>query len=290
MVASGYSFEREAGEGIRGVGTACAATKRQADKTIRPHLSKTVMKMSNLKLVVLFLALGLTTVIAAPRGWGDAHITYYGSPNGAGTEGGACGYQNTYKLGYGSMTAALSSRLFQGGKACGGCYQLRCAPNRGRNWCWSYARAIVVTATNLCPQGSHGGWCDYPKSHFDLPMPAFTSLARREGGVAPVWYRKVRCAKRGGVRFTIGGNPWFLMVLIHNVGGAGDVVSVKVKCPYTGWVSAYRNWGCLWTVRTKMTGPLSFTLVTSDGRTLYSMNAVRNGWKFGQTWEGSQFR
>lgn len=43
---------------------------------------------SGWKLVVLFLALGLYAVLAAPRGWRDAHITYYGSTNGAGTQGG----------------------------------------------------------------------------------------------------------------------------------------------------------------------------------------------------------
>nr|PNR28241.1 hypothetical protein PHYPA_028833 [Physcomitrium patens] len=182
------------------------------------------------------------------------------------------------------MTAALSSPLFQGGSACGACYQLRCASVRSRrNWCWSYTRSIVVTASNLCPRGSEGGWCDPPRSHFDLPMLAFTSLVRR-GGVVPVWFRKVRCAKRGGVRFTVGGNPWFLMVLIHNVGGAGNVVAVRIKCPYTGWVPMYRNWGALWTVRTKMSGPLSFVVTTSDRRSLVLRNVVRNGWRFGQTW------
>nr|XP_024364479.1 expansin-A11-like [Physcomitrium patens] len=95
---------------------------------------------------------------------------------------------------------------------------------------------------------------------------------------------RVRCAKRGGVRFTVGGNPWFLMVLIHNVGGAGNVVAVRIKCPYTGWVPMYRNWGALWTVRTKMSGPLSFVVTTSDRRSLVLRNVVRNGWRFGQTW------
>lgn len=101
---------------------------------------------------------------------------------------------------------------------------------------------------------------------------------------------RVRCAKRGGVRFTIGGNPYFLMVLIHNVGGAGDIRSVRIKGQYSGWVTMFRNWGSLWTCRTKLSGPLSFMITTSDGRTLVSNRAVGPWWKFGQTWEGSQFR
>ncbi|KAG0583234.1 hypothetical protein KC19_3G120000 [Ceratodon purpureus] len=246
------------------------------------------MKVGALMVVVL-MVIGLPSGTNAQRWKGGAHITFYGSPNGGGTQAGACGYQNTYKLGYGSMTAALSSPLFRGGSACGACYQIRCAPVRrtrtARNWCYSYARTITITATNLCPPGSTGGWCNPPRAHFDLPMPAFLTLARREGGVAPVYYRKVRCAKRGGIRFTIGGNPWFLMVLIHNVGGAGDMRSVRVKGQYTNWYPMYRNWGALWTVRTKLSGALSFAVTTSNGRTVVARNVVGKWWKFGQTWE-----
>jgi hypothetical protein len=121
----------------------------------------------------------------------DGHITFYGSPNGGGTQAGACGYQNTYALGYGSMTAALSTALFQGGAACGACYQLRCIPPKvGKNWCFSYGKSIIVTCTNLCPPGSTGGWCNPPRAHFDLPMPAFLTLAQQQGGVAPVAFRR----------------------------------------------------------------------------------------------------
>lgn len=263
-----------------------------------------IMKMdarSGMKLAVVLLvhlALCASPVFGAPPGgWINGRITYYGSPNGGGTQGGACGYQNTVSLGYGFMTAALSTTLFKGGAACGACYQLQCAPVSEtpsgllkRNWCWQVGRSILVTATNLCPPGSSGGWCNPPQHHFDLPMPAFLALARREGGVVPVYYRKVNCARKGGIRFTVGGNPWFLMILIHNVGGAGDVVAVKVKCPTSGWYDMYRNWGALWTVQKKMNGPLSFAITTSDGRTVTTYNAVGNGWKFGQTWEGAQYR
>lgn len=44
-----------------------------------------------------------------------------------------------------------------------------------------------------------------------------------------LWYDRVCCVKRGGVCFIVGGNLWFLMVLIYNVGGVGDVRVVKIK-------------------------------------------------------------
>jgi hypothetical protein len=76
---------------------------------------------------------------------------------------------------------------------------------------------------------------------------------------------RIDCQKKGGVRFTIGGNPYFLMVLIHNVGGVGDIQSVKIKGSYSGWVPMFRNWGAMWTVRSKIAGALSFLITLSDG-------------------------
>ncbi|KAG0558921.1 hypothetical protein KC19_10G064600 [Ceratodon purpureus] len=248
---------------------------------------------------VLLVVMSAPTLVSSQRTYDsnwkdDGHITFYGSPNGGGTQAGACGYQNTYKLGYGSMTAALSTPLFQGGLACGACFELRCKFIRetksAKNWCYNYSRSIIITATNLCPPGSTGGWCDPPRKHFDLPMPAFETLAKRVGGVAPVYHRRVPCQKKGGIRFTMAGNPWFFMILIHNVGGAGDVVAVKIKDPSSAWAPMYRNWGAIWTVRKQMKGALSFQITTGDGRTVTTNNAVGNGWKFGQTWEGAQMR
>ncbi|KAG0607310.1 hypothetical protein M758_8G018600 [Ceratodon purpureus] len=237
--------------------------------------------------VLVLMSLSGSVLGAGYSAWRtDGHITFYGSPNGGGTQAGACGYQNTYALGYGSMTAALSTALFQGGAACGGCFEIKCIPPRsGKNWCFSYAKSIIVTATNLCPPGSTGGWCNPPRAHFDLPMPAFLTLAQKTGGVAPVAFRRVRCLKKGGVRFTVGGNPYFLMVLISNVGGVGDIRSVKIKGSYTNWIPMYRNWGSLWTVRSKITGALSFLITLSDGSTLPCTNAVQANFRFGQTWE-----
>jgi hypothetical protein len=95
----------------------------------------------------------------------------------------------------------------------------------------------------------------------------------------------MECQKKGGVRFTIGGNPYFLMVLIHNVGGVGDIQSVKIKGSYSGWVPMFRNWGAMWTVRSKIAGALSFLITLSDGSSVPCTNAVQASYRFGQTWE-----
>ncbi|KAG0565044.1 hypothetical protein KC19_8G158700 [Ceratodon purpureus] len=226
------------------------------------------------------------------RGLGRAHATYYGGPDGQGTMGGACGYGNLYNTGYGLSTAALSAPLYNGGRACGACYRLTCDTS-GSKYCYGGGKSITITVTNFCPSGSTGGWCNPPKQHFDLSYPMFTTLAQAAGGVIPVNYRRVACNKKGGMRFTISGNPYFYQVLVFNVGGAGDVQRLFMKGPRTGWIAMKRNWGQVWQYRGGPKGlvgqPLSFRAHTSDGRYVISPNATPANWRFGQTFEGKNF-
>ncbi|KAL8168183.1 hypothetical protein V2J09_009682 [Rumex salicifolius] len=249
--------------------------------------------------------------------WKPAHATFYGNSDGSGTFGprvdeiyaylnndislisifsysyqsyrieGACGYGEEQKGSYGVETAAVSTAMFKNGEGCGACYEIKCA--NSPQWCLPGSLSLFITATNFLPS-SYGT----DTEHFDLSQPSFLKIAQYQAGVVPVQYRRVPCMRSQGIRFTIStkSNPWFLLVLVWNVGGAGDVVEVQIKgSDGRPWRVMRRNWGQYWQADDNLIGQqLTFRVKASDGRTSTSWRLTPKNWQFGQTFVGKNFR
>ncbi|EAY89910.1 hypothetical protein OsI_11459 [Oryza sativa Indica Group] len=257
----------------------------------------------------LLLLLASLLLVAARRAlglglgqWQPGHATFYGGGDASGTMGGACGYGNLYSQGYGTSTAALSTALFNRGLSCGSCYELRCAGDHRRS-CLPGGATVTVTATNFCPPNyalpsDGGGWCNPPRRHFDLAEPAFLRIARHAAGIVPVSFRRVACARKGGLRFSINAHAYFNLVIVTNV-----VVSRRRALPRREGIGlrfVTRGVGVRPDVAQlgaelaeqrvpRRQGALLPRHRRTTARSLTCADVAPAGWQFGQTFEGSQF-
>lgn len=229
--------------------------------------------------------------------WIDGSATFYGDASGLGADfGGACGFSaNDIASLYSTATAALSTPLFADGDGCGRCYELRCVKSP---WCNPGSPSITVTGTNLCPPNWYlpnddGGWCNPPRQHFDLAPPSFLRLAARVAGIVPVQFRRVPCQRTGGVRFYVTGNPYWLLLHIMNVGGAGDVCQVAVRMVggNGGWITTSKNWGSTFqafSALDKSKGlAVKLTTCGDPQQSIVVGDAIPSWWSTGLTYQGS---
>ncbi|KAJ6734814.1 EXPANSIN [Salix purpurea] len=187
--------------------------------------------------------------------WHDAHATFYGDIHGGQTMMGACGYGDLFQQGGAKKTPAPSK-----------------------------SRRPTCARRNF---GALNAWCNPPQQHFDLSMPMFLTIAQYRAGIVPVKYRRILCSKEGGVRFDIHGNPYWMLVLVRNVGGSGEVTHVSIKGSRTGWIQMTRNWGQNWQTGAHLVGQsLSFLVTTSDSKRLYFDSVSGADWSFGQAYDG----
>lgn len=144
---------------------------------------------------------------------------------------------------------------------------------------------VTVTITNVCPNGSEGGWCNAPKRHLDMSENSWLQIASdKKAGIVSTSMRRVPCQRKGGIKFEFYGNPWWVSIQIINVGGPGDVGTFEVS---TDGGKTYfpfkREWGTRWSIGRKLAGfALTFRLTSIiNKQTLVIPNAVPANWKVG---------
>lgn len=132
-------------------------------------------------------------VAAHKSEWRPARATYYAPADPRDAVGGACGYGDLERSGYGKSTAGLSTVLFEKGQICGACFEVRCV--KELRWCIA-GTSVIVTATNFCPpnygfEPDGGGHCNPPNAHFVLPIEAFEKIAVWKASNMAVQYRRL---------------------------------------------------------------------------------------------------
>ncbi|XP_039787659.1 expansin-B11-like [Panicum virgatum] len=224
-------------------------------------------------------------------GWLSAGATYYGAPDGDGSEGGACGYQTAVgQRPFSSMIAAGSPSLFKGGKGCGACYEVKCNSNPA---CSGQPATVVIT--DECP----GGVCLAEAAHFDMSGTSMGAMAKpgmadrlRAAGILKVQYKRVPCKYSGvNIAFRVdqGSNPFYMEVLVEFEAGDGDLNAVDLmEAGCSTWTPMVQNWGALWRYNSNtgkaLRAPFSLRLTSDSGKVLVANNVIPAGWKPGATY------
>ncbi|KAL0429064.1 UNVERIFIED_CONTAM: Expansin-B18 [Sesamum radiatum] len=202
----------------------------------------------------------------------SAVATWYGDPNGAGSDGGACGYRlDVEKPPFSAMISAGNANLFKSGLGCGACYQAKCTQNVACS-----GKLVTVTITDEYN-------CDSGNVHFDLSGKAFGALARpgqaetlRAAGTFPVHYRRVACDYPDtALAFEVdsGSNPYYFACVVKYVKGEGEgeLSSVELQTANSKegeWRPMQHYWGATWKIdlAAGAKAPFSIRLVTRQSK------------------------
>ena len=221
-------------------------------------------------------------------GWLAGGATYYGTPNGDGSDGGACGYQTAVgQKPFSSMIAAGSSSLFKGGKGCGACYEVKCTSSSA---CSDQPATVVITDESPSLGDA---------AHFDMSGTSMGAMAKpgmadkvRAAGRLKIQYRRVPCKYNGvNIAFRVdqGANPFYFEVLIEFEDDDGDLSAVELMEAGCGtWTPMVQNWGALWRFNSytgkALKAPFALRLTSDSGRVLVANSVIPVGWKAGATY------
>ncbi|OWM75707.1 hypothetical protein CDL15_Pgr021872 [Punica granatum] len=230
--------------------------------------------------------------------WSSAGATWYGSPNGAGSDGGSCGYGNAVsRPPFSSMVTGIGPSLYKSGKECGACYQIKCSKSAHPSCSGKPVRVVI---TDFCP----GGPCVTDSAHFDLSGTAFGAMAvageeekLRDAGVLKIQFARVACDYSGKtIMFHVdqGSNSNYFAVVIEYEEGDGDLLGVALKEANTNssagleeWRAMQQSWGAVWKLDagSQLQPPFSIRLTSQySQQTLVARNVIPKNWKPGATY------
>ncbi|KAI3851726.1 hypothetical protein MKX03_034357 [Papaver bracteatum] len=225
-------------------------------------------------------------------GFSSAGATWYGGPNGAGSDGGACGYGNAVgRSPFSSMISAGGPSLYKSGKGCGSCYQVKCTAHSSCS-----GKPVTVVITDEC------AGCVSESTHFDLSGTAFGAMAvsgqeqqLRNAGVLQIEYQRVECNYPGtNIVFKVdaGSNPHYFSTLVEYEEGNSDIASIDLQDSAASanyWRPMQQLWGAVWKLDSDsaLTGPLSLRLKSSTGEMLVALNVIPAGWGAGATYRST---
>ncbi|KAL8552498.1 hypothetical protein ACS0TY_001255 [Phlomoides rotata] len=248
-----------------------------------------MVSMSNLSCLALKHKYNHFNLSTRAVHWSSAGATWYGSPDGAGSDGGSCGYGNIVsKAPFSSLVTGIGPSLYKSGRECGACYKIKCTKHRSCSH-----KAVRVVITDFCP----GGACVSDAAHFDLSGTAFGAMAipgqekkLRDAGVLQIRFSRVACDYSGKtVVFHVdaGSNPNYIAVVIELEEGDGDLARVDLRQTSSEpdeWFEMNQSWGAVWQLNPGFTlhPPFSIRLTSQySGQMLIAKNVIPVGWKPG---------
>ncbi|KAF7844897.1 putative expansin-B2 [Senna tora] len=221
---------------------------------------------------------------ASNSDWSETIATWYGSPDGAGSDGGACGYGNTVSQPpFSSLVSAGGQSLFDSGKGCGSCYEVKCTANSACS-----GKEVRVVITDECPGCA--------TSQFDLSGTAFGAMAisGQENALRNVGKLniQVECNYPGiSISFKVdsGSSQNYFAVMTEYEDGDGSLAKMELKDAQTSssWLSMQQSWGATWKLDSpsNLQPPFSLRLTSAQsGQTVVADNVIPAGWQPGQTY------
>ncbi|KAK7390211.1 hypothetical protein VNO78_25510 [Psophocarpus tetragonolobus] len=224
--------------------------------------------------------------------WQVAAATWYGPQDGAGSDGGACGYtESVENPPLSKMVSAGGPSLFRGGSGCGACYQVKCTENAACS-----RNPVSVMISDECPN------CYLRSVHFDLSGTAFGSMATpgqannlRNVGQLNILYRRVACSFQNSITFTIdnGATQYYFAIEIEYENGDADLVDIKLKQANSNtWLPMRRSWGARWALNlgVQLQAPFSFQLTelgNNYSECIMADNVIPREWQPGQVYRSA---